>query len=289
MNIAILYNPKSGQGKAKQLAQNWEQHLKNTEHTLVDCSACQDKQHTLKWSQKHQHLPKIIIGGDGTLHHFAQTLLHYPKQAPILFVAAGTANLLTHTLGLPQDPKQALPFLQQNHVIEFPLGELVHNNQTRLIITNWSFGIDAKLMELMSEQRKGPIHLKDYLPLLKKVLTFNPPPQTIKDKDYTSGFYSNLSIYAQSFFKLRPPQQPSWTGYLRTKEGVIPWLTMVASGVFSHLQQSKAITLDHDYPKSLTGPATPIQADGEFIGYSPIVFKLSSHTLPLVCLEKNKQ
>jgi YegS/Rv2252/BmrU family lipid kinase len=90
----------------------------------------------------------VIAGGDGTLNAAAPGLLQ--SGLPLGIVPAGTANDLARTLGIPDDPIEALDVIARGEERRIDLGRV----NDELFFNVASIGLSVALARAMSSQAK---------------------------------------------------------------------------------------------------------------------------------------
>lgn len=146
MRIAIVYNPRSGRGRAQRLADAIADRARSRGHTMHahDIStAGGPPEHDIAEADR-----LVIVGGDGTVHHLLPQLAR--TQTPFYHAATGTANLIAHALRMPSKPARILPLLEHDTQpvrIDLPLC----NGKPFIIMT--SLGMDASVIHRLEESR----------------------------------------------------------------------------------------------------------------------------------------
>ena len=114
----IIKNSKSGTGKAHAYAQFCQSYLEK-KGIIYTCYTI----HDFPIVNMHQYDVLVVIGGDGTLHHIAQS---FPLdfKAPILMLPAGTANLIAKSLKIPRDVFKAVELCSRVNTVDWPIVKL---------------------------------------------------------------------------------------------------------------------------------------------------------------------
>ena len=84
------------------------------------------------------------LGGDGTAMEAAGALVG--KNQPLGVLAGGTGNLLARALGIPFDPRRAVPLLLRGELLEIDLGRIVSEEPHRHFAVAAGVGIDAAMV-----------------------------------------------------------------------------------------------------------------------------------------------
>jgi diacylglycerol kinase (ATP) len=96
----------------------------------------------------------IVAGGDGTIHHAMQVLVHV--GLPLAILPAGTANNLARTIGVPLDLDAAIPVAAGSHRRSVDLGRV----NGHWFSTTASIGLSVQVTEELSpdiKRRWGPL------------------------------------------------------------------------------------------------------------------------------------
>lgn len=157
-NVLILANPSSGKECGEEISKLAQEIFEGNE-----CSV------TIQLTQEDvplADLPEvvhiadydtcIIIGGDGTVSEFAQTLKTKKKKPAIGIVPAGTVNNVAHALGMPDDPAQAIHTLIRSNEKKIDVGQV----NDRLFMSSISAGaLPETIWEVSKEQKDsyGPL------------------------------------------------------------------------------------------------------------------------------------
>ena len=146
MRICILYNPRSGRGKAQRLTDAIERtatersHEVRT-HNIHDSGGVADE--TIADTDR-----LVIVGGDGTVHHMLPQLAR--TQTPFYHCGTGTANLICHAFRMSRSPSKLVELLEADRQptrVDLPRC----NGHPFLIMT--SLGIDAAVIHRLEESR----------------------------------------------------------------------------------------------------------------------------------------
>ena len=86
----------------------------------------------------------FTLGGDGTAMEAAGALAG--SQVPLGVLAGGTGNLLARAVGIPLDPRRAVPMLLAGELLEIDLGRIVSSDPPRRFAISAGVGIDAAMV-----------------------------------------------------------------------------------------------------------------------------------------------
>jgi diacylglycerol kinase family enzyme len=94
----------------------------------------------------------VASGGDGTVSSVLYTLRN--TGVPVMPFPAGTANLLSLNLMMPNEPHALASILRDGHTLDFDLGEIESSGQRRGFAMMAGAGYDAAIMETASANKK---------------------------------------------------------------------------------------------------------------------------------------
>jgi len=86
----------------------------------------------------------FILGGDGTAMEVAGALAGTTR--PLGVLAGGTGNLLARALGIPLDPRRAVPMLLDGDELHIDLGRIVGTDPVRHFAVAAGVGIDSVMV-----------------------------------------------------------------------------------------------------------------------------------------------
>jgi diacylglycerol kinase (ATP) len=86
----------------------------------------------------------FTLGGDGTAMEAAGALVG--TMRPLGVLAGGTGNLLARALGIPLDPKKAVPVLLSGEELHIDLGRIVGSDPPRHFAVAAGVGIDSAMV-----------------------------------------------------------------------------------------------------------------------------------------------
>lgn len=150
--VAVIYNPVAGRGKALQLAKSVESQLLATGasvQVLATRAAGDGKELAMGLSPDVQRI--FVVGGDGTLREVAGGVLESGSGAALGHIPLGNANVVARELGVPLDPEAAIPALLNGQPESFDVLEV--NGQ--LVLAMVGVGYDAQLAASMQKARSG--------------------------------------------------------------------------------------------------------------------------------------
>lgn len=165
MDVHLLYNPRSGAGRARLLAARFESSLRSAGIPVFP-SPTHDDRGALNPPPKPGLLEGsllAVIGGDGTIHHAAP--LAAQSGAALYHIPAGTENLFARHHGMDASPETLIRALRSPRIIPMDLGAC--NDHPFVLMA--SIGPDASVIHRLDGTRTGPIKQSSYLvPILRE-------------------------------------------------------------------------------------------------------------------------
>ena len=233
----------------------------------------------------------IPFGGDGTAHEVANGLLRVPDAPPLAPVQAGSGNAVADFLGFPRGSKAQAEFLLTARPQRIDVGWAEYQGfegpERRAFLllgsAGWSaamirrsvrykrFAGGAYAIAMIAELRNlkaMPYHVttdgvEERLPLIDFSIV-NPPLGTGRMKmvpgaDPTDGVLDSVKV-----------MPPSWGGLLRTIGRLATRRQRGLPGML--FDQVREVRVEPDDP-------VPVQLDGEFVGHTPVTFRVEPQGL----------
>jgi diacylglycerol kinase (ATP) len=303
MRVALLANPWSGRGagpaRARAIAAALEPHGWDTRLHISE-----SRLDTVNWGRELSgNVDRVVvIGGDGTLNAAVEGMLEAANSGaaipPVLQVGLGTANLLTHELGLPRRDRQLAELVEAGTFRPFDCGSLQLDTalgaapSPRPCLLVWDFGLGGAVMKAMDEVRTGPIRKSNYAGLLLGVMrNYQPAPQhvVVDGEDlgeFEYGIVTGIRTYASSAIKFPQPQYDDglWEVYLFPKVNRRMLLGLAGRALLRRIEKTPGLV--HRQGRSILvsgAEPAPVQIDGDYFGHTPVEFTLSGRTIPILC------
>ena len=292
-DIVVVYNPKAGGADKVQLQHLISTHLSETRVDLCECSRTDDMHARLSsWLENGVRLV-IVAGGDGTISDVASALTH--TDIPLGILPMGTGNVVARELELPLDPADAAKVLAG----EYSTRKLdVMRVENRAYLLSVSVGRNAEAMREISRQEKKMFGQTAYfLPFVRKffgtqVIDFqielNGDPREVRATDL---FAVNIGIIGYKALSWGPEVQPDdgWMNlcYLQANSG-LDYLWAIVNFLNRRYLRNKRINcLPAQTRIRFAGPAgLPVQADGDWIGYTPTEITIDHAALTIAVPQK---
>lgn len=192
MQITLIFNPRSGRGKAVRGADAISALLIERGHQ-VECFEMSAPKEMLE-ERIASSDRVLVIGGDGTVHHLLPLLVQ--TNTPMYHFGSGTANLISKEFGMSRNIRKVVNHLEsefQPTRVDVP----TCNGMPFLIMV--SMGIDASVIHRFEEARKRKGGYRAYLfPVFKEVFASRPARFTVQEFDSTKPPYQGRGILVVS-------------------------------------------------------------------------------------------
>ena len=169
MKYYILYNPVAGNGSAKEDAIKLAEKLQGGDVDYMDVTTNIDYSSLVPTMAEDDVL--VIMGGDGTLNHFANATADIDIKQEVLYCSAGTGNDFLRDIG--KEPG-CEPFSIKEYVGNLPTVTI--NGNTYRFLNNVGFGIDGYCCEVGDKQKAANVKNIDYTSIAIKGLLFHYKP-----------------------------------------------------------------------------------------------------------------
>lgn len=272
MHVALVYNPRSGQGHGRGIAESLAHHARRDGHSvdLLPTGPHADDAWNDRVHAACTHAGAlVIVGGDGTVR---TALAASQRRTPIYHVPAGTENLLARQFGSDATPDRLLSALRRNHVAHVDVGQA-----DGLFTLMTSVGPDAGVLNLLHSNRGesithlsyAPVILKEYARTRLPRVTIEADGRTIVNQEQGWVVVAVSRSYA---FEVNPcPDADPTDGLLdiaffpvTTPGGMLR--AMIASWFRLHSGarrwRAAHVRLSSDAP-------LPAQSDGDWLGFKP--------------------
>ena len=294
MQIEILANPVSGRGRGPERAARIAELLSARGHT-VGVHIGRSRQDGIQWARNACTMADrlVVVGGDGTFNSVVNGIT--ADSPPIALSPLGTANLMACELSLSHRPEDTVTLVErgERQLVDLPKVSAMDGRakRTRRCFLCLGFGFDGEVMRLMDAQRSGPIHKAQYLKLLGDALrSWTPVPQEILANgqpvgEYSYGIISGISIYGSPLLRLGPCElgDGTWEMFLFRDLNLLKgglFAMAAAGGQLDKLPDVRRIRVQQ---VSISGlDPTPLQVDGDYVGNTPLEFRLDGMQVPLL-------
>lgn len=292
MVVAIVYNPISGDGSGKKMAEEARSFLEKQGHTvrLRESEAKYDAQEIAQFFDSADAI--VVAGGDGTVMGL---LPHIVKSGvPFYMLPGGNESLIAKEFGMKRDPSDIAARLE-NVASTHHFGTIECNGEKRPFFIMASLGLDSAIVADIAKNRHAPVGDIGYLmPTVRSLMNYQAPKVTLKvdGNEVISnepGFLivANSKQYAKNLGLV--PEADTTSNELCARfvpgKGVatyLSWLPALLTGGKINLDGTKLyrgskfeINVEGDTPY-------PIQADGDLAGATPALIELSAATVKVL-------
>jgi diacylglycerol kinase family enzyme len=290
--VLIFANPIAGRGRGRVVAKRLERELTTTGYRAL---AILDRPSSIKLTDEQRSaVAAISIGGDGTLRGVVELLLDQGATAPLLPVPMGTANLMGRHLGVQQWSAWDLcaavrATLRQKQVIHLDAARA----NGKLFLLMAGVGIDAQVVHLLDQMRRGPIDITSYvLPAALTLVNYNFPAITVAvdgkrvvEDTPAIAMIGNVKEYGTGFpilTRARPDD-----GLLdiciipcHDRRDLAEVLMLVATA--EHTLREDVVYVNGKSIRVDSAAPVPVQLDGDSAGYTPLQIDMLPERVPFL-------
>lgn len=265
-------------------------------HLTESVSGLSDILHKLVNSGRNYYL---FVGGDGTIHHGGNLLLHHAGarsgELVVGLLPCGTGNDWVKSFGIPKH--QIIECLLKKTSSPFHILKMTWPDGTTRFAFNMIGGaLDAAVVEVLNKTSFYNIGFLKYpLGLLKTLLK---PHRwkgiiTVDDQQIENEWLSieaGFGQYCGGGMFVLPHANESVPALLLMKQKTLSKIFLSLPKLYNGkiAQQKEAIAMHFNSLKiQHTDIPIPLQADGEWLGYSPVTIQIVPHAIRrLVSIEK---
>ncbi|MFN8391508.1 MAG: diacylglycerol kinase family protein [Bdellovibrionota bacterium] len=287
MQIGVLYNPYSGQGRAKLLAD-----------AVAAEAARRGLGARLIESQKSYEDPAklmegldalIVSGGDGTVMPLLEA--YATTGTAFAMIPAGNESLIARAFKMTSRPSEVIDRVVARNLTKHFFAYA--NDRPFFLMAG--VGLDSVVIEAIHRQRKGPVgHIGYFLPTLRCLVRYVPPVLRISSGgqvlvDNVSGhcIVANRREYAR---RLDPvPEADSSVGELVLrfypefgKRNYLGWLPQIVRALPVDPTGSLLFRANSFSIESGDGRAFSVQVDGDPLGALPLKVRSSEHCISVL-------
>lgn len=243
----------------------------------------------------------ISIGGDGTHHELINGLMKDQTKTitpTVAILNAGTGNDWSRTHHIPSDIPTCTELIAEGRTIDHSAGLITYtlNNQQhqRYFMNVAGMALDGRVVEKFPEGLRRIPFLPGYLIAGLKQLAIYPAPEiqiAADDETFPGKFltvHAGICKYSGGGMQFVPHADPK-AGDLAisgVRKISIPRLLgnihrLYLGSLLAHPKVISTRTM-HLHVSSPDGTPIPIEADGEFLGYSPVTIKVIPDAFRLV-------
>lgn len=273
MNIQLLYNPMSNNGKGSLGIEEIKKFYPGDTVTITDVTKIDSVPEFIRNIPSEDRI--ILCGGDGTIHHFANDMDGYDLDREIYFYPAGTGNDFLNDIN--RTPEEG-PFVINDYITNLPI--VTVNGKTRRFLNNVGFGLDGYCCEVADLQRETSKKKINYTMIaLKGLLGGYHPANALVMVDGKRLDFKNVWLaptmkgrYCGGGIKVAPSQDRSNPDHLLTvvvmhsigKFGALTRFTKVVKGEHYKYKEMVHVIEGHEIEVIFDTPCA-LQIDGETV------------------------
>ncbi|MFT5199766.1 MAG: diacylglycerol kinase (ATP) [Planctomycetota bacterium] len=278
--VAVIYNPVAGRGRALELAQRVKRGLQEAGAAVEVLATQAAGDGTLRAAALSPEVQRIfVVGGDGTLREVAGGVLESGGSAALAHIPLGNANVVARELGVPLNPDAAVDALLVGHAEAFDALQV--NGQ--LVLAMVGVGYDAQLAAGMDRARSGVgkgwyrFHGDSLYGAVGTLCLLKPErrrfelivnEQPVAGR-FTGCIVSNMRTYAKGWApNPNADPQDGLLNYQALKPGWLPStaLSLMAAARHKHLPASLAVSGSAASMRIRASQPFHWQADGDAMG-----------------------
>lgn len=299
----VFINPAAGNGKGlrKWDALKSELDRRNIDYEMTISTHRGHVSELARGALEYGYSKFISIGGDGTHHELINGLMRDQTRTitpTVAVINAGTGNDWSKTHRLPTDIPTCAQLIAEAHTLDHPAGLITYkiNNQShqRYFMNVAGMALDGRVVEKFPEALRHIPFLPGYLIAGLKQLAVYPAPEILiatDDDTYHGKFltvHAGICKYSGGGMQFVPHANPV-SGDLAIacvqKISILRLLgnihRLYLGTLLSHPKVISTRSL-HLQVSSPDGTLIPIEADGEFLGYSPVTIQIIPRAFRLI-------
>lgn len=299
MRVAIIANPASGRGRARELLAPLSCAIQRAGFAVTVFQTSRAGEGREAVAALGTEIDAFVgIGGDGTINEICSGNLTHRR--PIAFLPLGTANLLARELALPWHIPGVAHTLALGRTRTIDLLRVTQGTQERWSVALASAGLDAEIVAQLSAARRGRIHVLSYAwPICAQLLRYRPRPLAVTlDGVRLAGAPTYCLVthirYYSGPFVVAPHASPT-SGELtvclidarsRTRAMAIAgrvFTNALRPGVDVTFHTGRRVEVAID---GAPGEAQPIQIDGDPAGVTPFACEVVPGAMPFFVADR---
>lgn len=183
MSTLVIFNPISGAGRARQLAERLERAAAEAGlDAVLMPTRPEPPEHWLR-APLASHDRLVVVGGDGAVRAAAAEAAH--ADVPLIHLPAGNENLFAREFEMTDDVDEVVRRLRDGVVRRIDLASAsADGGAAEVLVLMASVGFDADVVHDLASRRRGPVrHLSYLMPALRSFLRFAPATLRFKVDD----------------------------------------------------------------------------------------------------------
>jgi diacylglycerol kinase (ATP) len=231
---------------------------------------------------------KVVFacGGDGTVNEVVNGLVG--SDSSLAVIRGGTSNVFASEIGVPWPLEKALGVLVDGDVRRFDLGMA----GGRYFLMMAGIGFDAGAVRHVSDRVKRPFGIAAYYLFAALELgrcrshrvNVRIDDAAEREEDLYWLVLGNTRSYAGVIdISARALADDGYLDAYQFGHGGLPW--MIANLLFFALRRqnwARGVTFQRLRELEIRTPGVPVQVDGEYLGETPMVFKIAPQALSVL-------
>ncbi len=229
----------------------------------------------------------VAAGGDGTIAEVAAGLLG--SRSSLGIIPLGTANVLSHELGLPHHAKALAAALAFGRTRTLWPGVAEGMNGERVFVQMLGVGLDAQVVHRVNHRLKRAIGRQAYtLQTLREIGRYDYEPVRVRidgiATEAASVVVSKGRFYGGTYTlaPLARCSEPGFSVALFRHSGARAAIGYGAALVLDRLGRAHSLERVRARRIEIQGKMQPAQADGDPAGMTPIAIRDADVALPVV-------
>lgn len=285
MQVEIIANPVAG-GRATRMAERVMAALRER-GAAVRLRRTRDAGHAraIAAEAAAQGVDRLVVaGGDGTINEAINGLAG--ARTPLAIVPGGTANVLAHELGWPDDPEAIADLVVHGEARRIDLGTI----GDRRFVLMASVGLDAEVVARIDPRLKRRLGRLAYVATTLERLWRRYPTRIEVEHDggtarVAGAIAAKACHYGGPFIATKRAglMRPLFVLVLAHDVSPRAHLRYAAALARGALEQAEGISIHETTRVVFRAPADlPVQADGDLVGATPATIELVPDALTLV-------
>ncbi len=295
LKLFILLNPIAGHSSAPEIRKELEDRFADQEYEIYETTGQEDIAEITRAACQRGAQIVIAAGGDGTVAGAVNGLRG--TQTPLGIIPVGTGNGLARALGIPLEIPNAIELIAGTHeLLSIDLMQV----GDKYFTLDVSAGISARAMRETPPEEKRRFGVAAYVWRILTLVFGIQPRRFLLSIDghsfrvHASEILVSNGAFLRDPFPLGPPElfgDGQFDVYIITARTLRDYINILWGLLFKNVERTE---LRHYASRKLTviqhtGRPQPTQADGEFLGHTPVEIELVPHGLSVIVPPKSSE
>ena len=287
--VTVVFNPASGAGRGRRLADRAALRLSDAGHTptVIESARVYSSDHAEQIFDETELV--VVCGGDGTLRGLLEPLSQ--TATPVYMLPTGNESLFARAFSMSRCTSEMCQAIDGWHVARHYFGRV--NGQP--FFTMASIGLDSEVVHMLHEDRTGPIGHHGYvMPTVRALFRHRVPilsvsvdgkPAVVRTKGYFIA--SNTREYALRIHFVPEASSEAPRLYARflpcrSTLGWFQWIIRARCGLIGNATSAPLLEGEEFSVSVDGGPAVYVQADGDPAGGTPATISSSGEFISVL-------